>query len=305
MDIMVVINQMVMLFLIILIGYIIAKVGFVDMDFQKKLSNFILQVSMPMLMLAAVSEADSTGAGGKVLQTFVIAILLFIIMPFVGILLARLLRVPKEQRSTYVFLTLFSNLGFMGFPVINSIFGADALVYAIIFNLVFNLVQFTYGVSLFSGSKVSLNLKTFLTPAVIAASLSIVMFLTGIKLSGPAFQAIKSVGSVTTPLAMIVIGVSLSGIPIKEVFMEKKLYLFTFFKQLIVPAIAWFLLRFFITDPLIIGVTVIIIAMPSATMAVILANNYDHHIGLATRAVFLTTLASVITIPFISFLLAR
>ncbi len=303
MDIMVVINQMVMLFIIILIGYLITKLGFVDMEFQKKLSNFILQVTLPLMMLSAVADADPTGAGGKVLQIFLIAILMYAVMPIIGMLLVKLLRVPKDQRNAYLFLTVFSNLGFMGFPVIHSIFGADALVYAIIFNLVFNLVQFTYGVALFSGEKISLNPKTFLTPAVISAILAIFMFLTGIKITGPSALAIKSVGNVTTPLAMIVIGVSLSGIPIKEVFSEKKLYVFTLLKQLIIPAIAWFLLKLVIADPLIIGVSVIIIAMPCATMAVILANNYNQHIGLTTRAVFLTTLASVITIPFISFLL--
>lgn len=304
MDIMVVINQMVMLFIIILIGYLIVKAGFVDMDFQKKLSNFILQVTMPMMMLGSVSDADSRGAGQKLLQIFFIAVLVFTVMPFVGKLIARVLNVPKNQRDAYIFLSVFSNLGFMGFPVIASIFGPDALVYAIIFNLVFSLVQFTYGISLFSGSKASLHPKTFLTPGVMASVLSIIMFLSGIKITGPVGQAIKSVGSVTTPLAMIVIGISLSGIPLKEVFAEKRLYLFTLIKQLILPALAFFLLRLVITDPLIIGVSVIVIAMPSATMAVILANNYNHHIGLTTRAVFLTTLASVVTIPAIAFLLA-
>lgn len=305
MDIMVVINQMVMLFMIILIGYVITKAGFVDLEFQKKLSNFILQVTMPLMMLSSVSQADRTGAGGKVLQTFFIAVLLFGIMPLVGQALARLLGVTPAQRDAYVFLTVFSNLGFMGFPVIHSIFGPDALVYAIIFNLVFNLVQFTYGVSLFSGRRISLDPRTFLTPGISAAFLSIVLFLTGIKITGPVGQAISSLGSVTTPLAMIVIGISLSGIPLGEVFTEKKLYLFTLVKQLLVPTLAWFLLRRFVSDPLIIGVSVIIIAMPSATMAVILANNYNRHVALTTRAVFLTTLVSVLTIPLISFLLAR
>ncbi len=303
MDIMVVINQMIILFLIMMIGYTAVKVGFVDLDFQKKLSNFILQVTMPLLMLSSVWEADNKEAGQKLFQIFLIAVILYIFLPVIGILTGRLLKVPKNQRDTYTFLMVFSNMGFMGFPVVNSIFGPDAMIYAIIFNMVFNLVQFSYGITLYSGQKMTLNPKTFLSPAVAASGLSILMFLTGVHVRGPVAEAFKSVGGMTTPLAMLVIGISLAGIPLREVFTEKKLYLFTLLRQLIIPAVSYFLLKLFIQDPMILGVSVIIIAMPCATMAVMMANTYNRNIGLSTRAVFLTTLASVITIPIIAALL--
>lgn len=305
MDIMVVIDQMVMLFVILIIGYSVAKLKFANEDLRHKFSGFILNVTLPFLMISSVSQADSSGSGRRVVLTFIIAILLFALMPFVGKLLARVLRAPASQRDIYEFMTVFSNLSFMGFPVIHAIFGPDAMAYAIIFSLVFNLVQFTYGVTLFRGEKAKLRLRMFLTPTILGSILAILMFLGGIKIQGPLGEAFLSVGSITTPLAMLVIGMTLSAIPLREVFSDPRLYLFTFIKQLLIPAAAFFALRLVIQDELILGITVIVIAMPVATMAVILANQYDRHVGIATRAVFLTTLASVLTIPLIAALMVR
>lgn len=182
MDIMVVINQMMMLFIIMMIGYAAVKLHLVDMDFQKKLSGFILQVTMPFLMISSVSGTDRSGAGETVLVTFVVAGLSYLITPLLGYLTARLLRVPRDQVRIYIFLTMFSNIAFMGFPVIHAIFGKQAMVIAIIFNLFFNVLQFTIGTSLFSGEKMKLDLNTFRSPAVIASILAIIMFVFGIEL---------------------------------------------------------------------------------------------------------------------------
>lgn len=303
MDIMVVINQMVMLFTIMIIGYLATKTGMVEQHFQKSISSFTLKISLPMLMLSSVSGADRTGAQQTVIITFIVAVVSYLAAPLMGHLISRLLRVPKKQEPIYVFFTTFSNIAFMGFPVIDAIFGPRALIIAVIFNLLFNVLSFTYGISLYSGRKLSMDPRSFLTPAVIASLLAILMFLTGIGLPEPFLSAFTAVGGTTTPLAMLLIGISLSAIPLRQVFTEVRLYPYIFIKQIVLPAIAYLILRLVIDDPLIIGVTVIVLAMPIATMSVILANHHDREIALSTQAVFLTTLASVFTIPLIAWLL--
>ena len=304
MDIMVVINQMVMLFTIMMMGYLAVKIGIIDQSLQKSLSHLIVNVTLPLLMISSVAGADRSKAGATVSITFIVAAISYISTPIIGRLIALLLRVPKEQVSIYVFFTVFSNIGFMGFPVIDAIFGPQALIMAIIFNLLFNVLGFTYGVALYSGGDTKLEFQTFLTPAVIASIASIVMFLVGIGVPEPFQSAIKSLGSATTPLAMLVIGISLSTIPLKQVFSELRLYPYTLIKQVALPAIAYLILKLVIDDPLLIGVTVIVLAMPIATLSVILANEHDREVILSTQAVFLTTLASVFTIPLIAALLA-
>ena len=107
------------------------------------------------------------------------------------------------------------------------------------------------------------------------------------------------VGDITTPMAMLLIGSTLANIPLKEVFSELRIYPYTIIKQVIVPIIAYPILNMFISDSLILGITLIMISMPVANSAVLFATEYDGDISLAAKTVFMTTLLSVVTIPLI------
>lgn len=120
MNIQVVINQMIILFLVIIIGYIANKVGILDKSQNQKLSSLILNITCPALILASVSDIES-GDFKIVVQIFIISIIIYLVLPFMGILLAKILKVPEEDRNLYKFMTIFSNIGFMGYPVIQSI----------------------------------------------------------------------------------------------------------------------------------------------------------------------------------------
>lgn len=113
MNIQVVINQMIILFLVIIIGYIANKVGILDKSQNQKLSSLILNITCPALILASVSDIES-GDFKIVVQIFIISIIIYLVLPFMGILLAKILKVPEEDRNLYKFMTIFSNIGFMG-----------------------------------------------------------------------------------------------------------------------------------------------------------------------------------------------
>jgi len=235
---------------------------------------------------------------------FAIAILFYLVMPFIAYLIARILLVKKEDRHLYMYMTIWSNVGFMGFPVIASIFGEGAIFYATIFNLIFNVSNFTLGIMLMSKDGIkALDRKKFLSPGMIASIAAVTMFAFKLKLPELVNDTLKTVGSTTSALAMIVIGIALAGIPIKSVFTEIRLYPYVIIKQILLPLSAWLFLRNVITNPYLLGIVIVIIAMPVATSAVLFANRYENNVALATKAVFITTLASVVTIPIISYLL--
>lgn len=255
-------------------------------------------------MLSSVAAMPTDADQNTVIVMFVLAVLFFAIMPFVAYGLTRLLRIKPEDRNLYIYMTTWSNVGFMGFPVIASIFGTGAIFYATIFNLVFNFFNFTLGVALMSeeGFK-SIRLKNFLTPGILSAIIAVLLFVSGIQIPELLNATFETVGSTTTPLAMIVIGVSLAGISMKSVFAELRLYPYLLIKQILFPIAAWAVLQPIIEDTYILGIMVVIIAMPVATSAVLFSNLYENNVALATKGVFMTTLASVITIPVISWLL--
>ena len=180
MDINILITQITILFLILLLGYVIYKAKMVDDNFVSKFTRLILDITSPALILSSVLNLTERQKLSDVLTAFAIAFaLFFVVLPIVGYVLARVLRVKKNQRGLYTYMTTFSNVGFMGFPVISAISGPVGLFYAAIFNLVFSLSAYTLGVFIISqdsSEKTKFNIKQLLTPGFIIIASSIFIY---------------------------------------------------------------------------------------------------------------------------------
>lgn len=302
MDIQVILMQMIQLFLVIALGYFLFKINILDLDLNKKLTRLILSVTTPAMILSSVLSTTVTQSLENILFVFVIGLTIYIIMPIVGWIIVKIMKVPLSQQGLYIFMTVFSNIGFMGFPVMKAIFGSEAIFFTAIFNMIFNLFVFTVGVLIMNygtKQKAKLDPKNLLSPGVIASLIALVIYFTGVKLPDVFSSTITMVGDITTPLAMLLIGSTLANIPLKEVFSELRIYPYTIIKQIIVPVIAYPILSFVVKDPLILGVTLIMISMPVANSAVLFATQYDGDVTLAAKTVFMTTLLSIVTIPLI------
>ena len=303
MNIQVVINQMIILFLVIIIGYIANKVGILDKSQNQKLSSLVLNITCPALILASVSDIES-GDFKIVVQIFIISIIIYLVLPFMGILLAKILKVPEEDRNLYKFMTIFSNIGFMGYPVIQSIFGTQALFFASICNMVFNIFCYSYGIYLISGDdKLYFDFKQLINPGIIFSIIAIIIYLTKWKMPQIIGETSNLIGSITTPLAMMLIGSSLADIPPKEVINDIRLYPYTIIKQIIMPILFWWVLKFIVVDKVVLGVLVVLVAMPVGSSTVMFCNQYEGNVDLASKSIFITTLASVFTIPILVYLL--
>ena len=304
MDIQVILNQMIILFLIMVIGYITNKAGILDQTQNQKMSSLVLNVTSPALIFSSV-RTPTNGSLNSVIQIFLISIAIYMLLPIVGILISKILKIPKEDRNLYQFMTIFSNIGFMGYPVIQSIFGEKALFFAAICNLVFNLVCYSYGVYLISGSgKLSFDFRQLINPGIIFSIIAIIIYLTKYQMPQIIGETSNLIGSMTVPLAMMIMGSSLAEIPIKEVLNDIKIYLYTIIKQILIPILFWWVLKFIIQDPTILGVLVILIAMPVGSIAIMFCDQFGGNTTLASKSVFITTLSSVFTIPVLVYLLS-
>lgn len=302
MDTNVIVSQMIILFLILALGYFIFKIKLVDDNFTKQFSALVIKVTMPALLLSSVLDITERQPLRDVLTSFGIAVaLFFIVMPIVGFLLAKLFRVKHNSTGLYVFMATFSNVGFMGFPVISALAGEVGLFYAAIYNLVFNVAVFTLGVWLVNhdkdGESSGFDIKLLLSPGVIAALLAIALYFMNIKLPVLLCETIRSVGSITSPSAMLIIGCTLAKMDIKTVFSDWRLYPWILIKQIVIPILLWIPLAMIIKNEILLTVTFILFLMPVANNAVLFANTYNGDAELAARSVFLTTLFSLLTVP--------
>ena len=301
MDIKTLITSMVELFIIIFVGYFIYKAKIVDDNFTKKFTKLVLDVTLPAMILASVLTLEERQELYDVITAIAVAAaLFFVVLPGIGFFLAKLIRAKKEQIGLYTFMNAYSNVGFMGFPVIEGLCGSVGLFYAAIFNLIFNLSTYTLGIWMMNKGREDaekFNVKRLLSPGVLLSALSIVIYFLDIKFPTVITETIESIGSITSAAPMLLIGCSLAKMDIKSVFTEVRIYPWTIIKQLIIPLLLWFPLTMIIKNELVLNVTYVLIAMPVANSAVLFATNYGGDSELAAKTTFITTLISLITVP--------
>lgn len=306
MDITVIIQQMIKFFLLMSVGYVLYKINIMDSEFNKKITNFVLRVANPCMMIASVFSISEDRDIKKVLFVFLVAIIMYAVLPVLGMGIAKIIRCKPENTGIYVFMTIYSNIGFMGFPIIESLIGPEALFYATIFNMMFNITLFTIGIKAINypdagGKRIPVK-DIILHPGVISAIAAIVLYFANFKVPDLIAGTIDQIGDLTPPIAMLLMGASLAKIPVKKVFNESRCYVFIVIKQIILPILSWFLIKRFIADETIRIVTLIMMSMPIANSVVMFTIEYDRNEELAAKNVFLSTLASIALFPLVIYL---
>ena len=204
-----------------------------------------------------------------------------------------------------MFMTVYSNIGFMGYPVVNAVYGPVGVFYASVFNIVFNLSAFTMGVFIIRyGQKdtVRLDIKRIFTPGLIVCIIALIMYFMQMKFPAVVMELLGTVGGLTTPLAMILMGATLGAMEIREIFNDWHVYPYALIKQFLLPLIMWPVLSRVIADPFVLGITFLLAAMPIANMGVLFATEYHRDEKLAAKNVFITTILSIITVPAVVFI---
>lgn len=299
---MVVLSQMIVLFIVLLIGVLANKKGIINDQIEKSLSWIVINIANPALIISSSLSKNKNISGKDLAGVMIIAIAMYVGLIILAYIITKLLRVNKKEMGAYMVMFVFSNIAFMGYPVISGIFGKGALLYALLFSLPFNILIYTYGVLAIGGnSKLSnLQLSKILNIGVLACLVSILLF--AIKIPVPNFikTLIDMLGNLSAPLSMMVIGSSLVKMDLKSVMKNYKMMIFIAVKQLLFPILAAFAIRGLIDSELIFGIVVIMLAMPIASMTAMLANQYNGDYKLVSEGVAFSTIVSVISIPLIS-----
>lgn len=303
-DMTIVIEKMFMLFAIMIAGFIASRIGVIDETANKKFSTLVVNITAPALILASASDDKLSGSKSDALFVLLIAVCMYLILYIMSFFVKYIFRCKGKDVGLHRFMTIFGNNAFMGIPVVEAIF--NNVFYAALFNLPNNILIYSLGGYLLSekeDGKKKIALKNILNPGVISASLALIMFLCDIKLPYVLKDTFDCVGAITTPLSMLVIGSSLATQSVTKTLKNVRAYLFSIFKLIIAPAIIWYIGHFFIKDFVILGVTVIISAMPAAAVTIMLCNEYDNDANKAAQTVFISTVMSVVTIPLITYLI--
>lgn len=296
---MVLLNKIISLFLIILIGVYGTKKNIINEEVNKGLRRILLEITLPLLVINSFSFDFAEGMGKNVFISFIYSIVFIAIGGIISYIL--LIPMKGEKKKILHFANVFSNCGFIGFPIINSLYGAEGVVYTSIFNMIFTIVIWTYGVMIFSDKISKENIKKVLVnPAIIAVYIGIPMMLFKIKLPSAILDTTKIVGDMTAPISMIIVGSILSKINIKDVFKEVSMYYGALIKLVLIPLGLIGIKAVLKDNSNIINTIIIIQAMPAAAMTSIFAADFNKEKEYSAIVVFITTLLSIVTIPIIA-----
>ncbi len=296
---------MLILLAIVIVGYVAGKLKYMGGDFDRRLSNIIIDITCPALIL-------SSTMGGKlpdrslILPLLGISLLTYVLLAIAAWTLPRWLTKKSEDRGTVGFALMFGNVGFIGYPIVGAIFGHEAVFYAAILNVVNTLSVFTAGVMLVNGERqrMAFQSKILVSTPMISAYLAILIVALGIdNIPSVISQPITMIGGITVPGALLIIGSSMSRLSWRMMLGSGVVYVTTAFRLLILPLLLYVIFRAMGFDSLVVNINTLVIAMPVATYGTILCLRYGRDTALITEITFISTLLSVLTIPLVAQLL--
>jgi predicted permease len=292
---------MMTLFAIVVVGYAAGKLGYMGGTFDKRLSKLVIDITCPALILSS-AMTDDLPDRTLILPLLGISILTYVLLTGVAWWLPRFLTKGKENEGVVGFALMFGNVGFMGYPVVASIFGHEAVFYAAVLNVVNTFAVFTVGTMLITGVNEMegkrFQKKVLYSTPMIAAYLSILIVALKIH-HMPEFisQPLTMIGNITVPAALLIIGSSMSHLPLRAMLGNRTVYVTTALRLAILPLAVHFLCTAIGFSSFVVGINTVVIAMPVATYGTILCLRHGKDTTLITEVTFITTLLSMITIP--------
>lgn len=309
-------TQMVMLFFIILCGFVARKARMTSDSFDGNLSKLVMAITLPATILNSVLSDSDLPSDDVILSMMGYAVIFYAAAAVFSCLLVRFVyrKLGRSARGAHAFMMMFGNTGFLGYAVLAAIFDSSAVLYAAIYNIVFNIVMFSLGVFLVSGDseetkqKHSLKMQakafshTLLQPTMVASYLAMILALLHVTDNGPIGQTCDILGGMTVPAAMLIIGSSLAKMPVKQMLGDGWSYLTSFVRLAVMPAGTYLLFSFIVPDAYVLSILVLLAAMPAASNGTMLALAYDGDLNTMARVTFITTVFSLVSLPVVALL---
>jgi len=314
------------LFIYIALGFLMRKINIIDDKVNQGLASIFMITSLPASILNSMfNQPFDQGMLVNIAIVFISIVVIYFMFAFVGLGVGKLFNLPRPRIGVYAMAMSFGNIGIMGFPVISALWGGLGLFFASIATLAYFVMLPTLGVWLTvksaegsDGQPVKYSLKPNL--ALVASLIGLAFYITQDFLpvalihfirpavvdgvgGGALARVIGGTAATMTPISMFMIGALLAKGKPADLIGEKETLVLAVVKLLVAPIGLFFVIRMFIDDPVVLGVLVILSAMPAASLAAVYAEKYGADSAFGSRAVFFTTVVSLITIPLVALLL--
>ncbi|HYF82636.1 MAG TPA: AEC family transporter [Clostridia bacterium] len=298
------ISQILILFIIMFIGVAAKRKRIIDIGVQDSISVLLMKIALPALIVSSTNFERTSEVLPNMISILVITIVSYLLVIIFCIITAKWLHFDKKTANVFISLIVFGNVGFMGYPVARAFFAEIGVFYATVVNLVFTTFLWTYGILLFDRQE-KIDLKKLFNLGSISSFIALLMFAFQLKLPYPLQTAMDLTGKMTAPLSMLLIGALIAEIDISKLVSNKKVYLVSSIKLVIIPLATAYSLKFMGFNAMVISICTIMASMPSGATNAIFASQFDSEPLFASVGVFITTLLSILTLPLTVYVLTN
>ena len=305
MDVSVLIPKMIVFVVLMVIGYLCAKTNFAGREFTKDASKMVINVFMSATIINSVLVSDARLSGGELLQVMLVLCMSVSVCWVLAAVSCRLVGLGDKAPLFELLIAVMNNM-FIALPVVETLFGSQAVFYCSLSCIPFNVLLYTFGIYRLQGGegKGSVRLRDIFSVPLLATLVALAIFLLRPPVPPVVKELASTMSAATMPLSMIVIGSSLGSVSLLDAFKKGKLYLMCVIRLLLCPLLVW-LLAGLLTDDLLLRTTATVIAAsPSGIIVSVLTIQYDRDAVFTSEGILLSTVFSMLTIPLIvSFIL--
>lgn len=301
MDFQVIATTMCSFIIIVIAGFVSHKRRIINEEFERKLSGFVIKVTCPALLISS-TMGDKMPDREHIPMLLLVSLLTYVILIPLAYVQPVLMRVKRDLRGMYSFMLTYSNVGFIGYPVVASIFGSDAVFYACILNVFNTITVFIWGVMFISGEnlKNGFRFRLFISPAMVATYISVIIVVLNLHTPKAIAMPLSILGNMTVPSSLIVIGAALAEIPTRKMVGTPHIFMMCFLKLLVLPLLVYYAMIMIGIDTRISSINMILIAMPVASFGTMFCMQMGKDETTMSQGTFWTTLLSVVSIPLLA-----
>lgn len=299
----VILGKIISMFAIVFVGYGANRLNWLPNESVKYLSNLLINIAAPCVMLVSLNGQELTHKTASLTGIILLLTLgLCVLCTALGFLVVKILKIPLDRQGVYVFSLTYSNNGFLGMAVAQTVFGSQGMFVMVIANIALGVCIYTIGmltVTYGTAGKVSFkdSLKSMWNVPLGASVLGLLLFLLQIRLPGMAVDFMSLMGNMMVPLSMVIIGVQLADSGLLYTLKQKGLYNISLLRLVVMPAIVFPLMLALRVPVMVTAVMTLTAALPPASLGPVLTAKYGGNTTLAAGCVSLGTFFSLFSVP--------
>ncbi len=289
------------------LGYYLRKKNIFTEEINQKLSFMVMNFCLPLMIVTAMNNNQAEDRK-EIMGFLLVGIAFYLIIPVIGKGLCKILKVEDEEKPIYEMFFVFANVTFMGYPVAASLYGNGCIFYISIFNLMFNLMLYTYGIKKVNHGKPEHlgknGIRAILNNGMIMSVVAVLMFFLNLRLPVEVAEVFSFIGDLATPLSMVITGSTIGTYSIKELMTEnKRLYPMAMIRMILIPFAVYWIMTWLGFSDMLRGIATITLGMPVASAVGMTCVEHNSFLKIGPPAVALTTVLSLGIIPFLLLIL--